>query len=249
MDLSLTKGTGLSKISNLIGRLNTLTSSIDNSTVAATIRAEFGRSWTARRFRARMRSAAAVSSLMLGLMKSGTPVREARSIAPAPKRVDPVARHRSTARVPSIAPNRTSLKRNRRPVPVEQHRAAEQIPGEQRQGIKSVISPAGNLEANGRRRTATQNGREVCYESGSPAVRQASAKTEKTAGSKPAVTEYRRIVNTGSRVITRLASSRASSSRPTPTNAAVRNSREMLNRGFDRTERSAASQDSSYRLV
>src|SRR5271163_815744 len=75
----------------------------------------------------------------------------ARSIAPAPKRVDPVARHHATARAPSIAPNRKSLKRNRRPASVEQHRAAEQIPGDQRQGIKSVSSPAGNVEANGRR--------------------------------------------------------------------------------------------------
>src|ERR1700691_210025 len=73
----------------------------------------------------------------------------ARAIAPEAKRVDPVARHRSTARAPSIAPNRKSLKRNRRPVPVEQHRAAEQIPGDQRPRIKSVISAAGNVEATG----------------------------------------------------------------------------------------------------
>src|ERR1700732_1216178 len=82
--------------------------------------------------------------------KDATALPLARSIAPAAKRVDPVARHRSTARAPSIAPNRKSLKRNRRAVPVEQHRAAEQIPGDQRQRIKSVISPAGNVEAKGR---------------------------------------------------------------------------------------------------
>ena len=38
----------------------------------------------------------------------------ASSIAPAPKRVDPVARHRSTVRAPSIAAKRKMLKRNRR---------------------------------------------------------------------------------------------------------------------------------------
>jgi hypothetical protein len=60
-------------------------------------------------------------------MKNGNRARKeslVSSIAAPAKRVDPVAANGSTARAPAIAPNRKSLKRNRRPAQVEQQRAA-----------------------------------------------------------------------------------------------------------------------------